>query len=283
MSSVSVRGSKASGLDHLADTPHPGPAADEAERRRRRRAAAAASRSVEARPAEDGGGVGRPAAEAGARGDALAQLDRGADRPARPAPGARGCRAGVDRWRARRWRRPRLAGASAAASPAVASTTSQLVGQVEADHLGVDQVEAVGPDAGDPQGQRELGRERRGGRPRRLSLVRRRPATRRSSSPVARREAGPRRRGRAPRAGPRARRRPRRTPRRRRATGERAAQHLAALRERLAGQREQRASASPADGRLGSAHDAHQRGLDLGPGDEHRRPAPCRRPRPSAQ
>ena len=68
-------------------------------------------------------------------------------------------------------------------SPAV---KRQLVGQVERDHLGVDQVIAVGPAAGDPQRQRQLGRGRRPPRSGVTKTRRRRPAGPRPRRPAPR-------------------------------------------------------------------------------------------------
>ena len=169
---------------------------------------AASAEVVAPGPAQHGGGVGRAPAEAGAGGDALVQPHVRPCARRRPAPGARGCRrpggtpaaAGPGRPRARRRR-----------------TKRQLVGQVERHHLGVDAVVAVGPHAGDPQRQGELGRRQHapGSRPSR----RRPPACPRPSHVQLL----------GPGLGPDRRRRRRRSGRPR--AGQRAAQHLAALAE----------------------------------------------------
>ena len=110
--------------------------------------AAATARSSQPGPAQHGGGVGRAAAEPAAGGDALVDVHVRRCGRRRAAPGARGCRrrrhAGGDRPVDRRARRRR--------------SIVERVGQVERDHLGVDQVVAVGAHAGDPQRQGQLGR-----------------------------------------------------------------------------------------------------------------------------
>ena len=115
---------------------------------------------------------------------------RGPRRPGCACPAARGPSAPT----ARSARRTRLSSPAATGRPEPASTTSrpspvgegQLVGEVERHHLGVDEVVAVVPDAGDPQRQRQL---------------RRRDHLRRPSETTASGAAGPSRRRRAPRPG----------------------------------------------------------------------------------
>ena len=178
-------------LDHLADAADPRPAADEAERRRRRRAprrprrrrsrpsAARRRRRPNHRRARRRAGcacrcarAARAADEAQRRGDEVRVVERHAvgERPVGGQPGRRR----IDR---------------------------QRVVPVERDHLGVDEVVAVVAHAGDPQGQRELGRCLR---PRRCAS---------SSPPATRWSARPTRRRRAPRGGAAGRCRRRRTPR----------------------------------------------------------------------
>ena len=133
------------GLDLLADAPHPGPAADEAERD----IGAEPGRSrhvVDARPTQDGGGVGRAATETSAGGDGLLDVYGclPAGQPQGPADqvGVVGRHAG---------REP------AGHRQRVTVGEGERVGEVERHHLGVEQVVAVGPDPRHPQAQGQLG------------------------------------------------------------------------------------------------------------------------------
>ena len=143
-----------------------------------------------------------------------------------PAPGARGCRR-------RRHRR------RADDLEPVAVGERQLVGQVERDHLGVDQVVAVVAHAGDPQRAGSAWR----GRARYVTAA-------------ALGQPAPRPRRRAPRPGPRA---ARRRPRTRLGVDEarqRPPQHLAALAEPGPHQRRTAASGSTSTRRRRPPHDA---------------------------
>ena len=269
-------------FEHLADAGAPVPARRAGRTARRRRAtppppgrrsrpsAARRRRRPTRRPA-------RP------RRDALAQRDvrPAADGAQRPA--ARGCRRGptsaevpaLDHHRARR-----------------PSDERQLVGQVEAHHLGVDQVVAVVAHARDPQRDGQLGRRR--GRSVGVLLAERRrqpgagPAVRPAALVTRRRPVGPSPRPTAPRPGPRG-GRPAALERLggRPAPRQRPAQHLAALAEAGPDQAEQ-ARRDRRRRRRRPPADAHQGRLDPGRGtntsaapDPPPRPRPSRRPSPT--
>ena len=143
---MNVAASNGSALQHLADPGHPGPAADEAERHvgaeARRRAQVVARRPTAARRRR------RPTRRRGRRRPGSACPGARAPCARRPpAPGARGCR--------------RRAGTGSPGPPITSSSSPsakvELVGEVERDHLGVDEVVAVGAHAGDAQRQGQLG------------------------------------------------------------------------------------------------------------------------------
>ena len=155
-SRVRVRSHERERLDHLADARHPGPAADAGRTARRPRAGRPRSRSE--KPAQ--------------RSTAAAS----AEPPPRPAPA--GIRFSSRTWAVRparaRARRDQVVVALGTPRPApvVPSTSSrpspgvehERVGQVEGDHLGVDQVVAVVADPGDPQRRGSAWPGRRGRR-----------------------------------------------------------------------------------------------------------------------
>ena len=218
MASVKVRASNGSGLEHLADARDPRPSAPQAERhvgaqarghRRDRRTPAQRSTAAafdDPPPSPPPAGMRRSSATWASRPTARSarstRLSSGSTSPSRGPP---------------------------ATSTPVPSEKRQLVGQVEADHLGVDEVVAVGAHARHAQRHGEL---RRGGDHARTATGRDRTGVKPVRPCHNGRRGEPSRRRRAPRPGPRGGPRPARTRRRPRAPPATAAASCAAARTR---------------------------------------------------
>ena len=132
------------GFDVFADAGHAGPTTPQAEghvgTERGRQ-----GQVIDTGPPQHSGGVRRPATKAGAGRDALVEADVGG-----AAYGGQGLGDQVV------WAGTHAGGCGPVDLQAVAVGELQLVGQVDGDHLGVNEVEAVGADASDPQRQRQL-------------------------------------------------------------------------------------------------------------------------------